>query len=104
MGNVKFIEHKGIQILRIDLSHCELPEIVPILNAAKELIAGRPLKSLLTLTNVSNARYNPALNRTMREFVVHNKSFVNAGSVVGLKEPENWSSKRLSSFRAERSL
>jgi hypothetical protein len=85
MGEVKFIEHKGIEILRIDLSHCEMEEIVPILNTAKKLISGRPLKSVLTLTNVSDARYTPALIRTMKEFVVHNKPFVGAGAVVGVE-------------------
>ncbi len=85
MGNVKFIEHKGIEILRIDLSHCEMEEIVPILNSAKKLISGRPLKSVLTLTNVTDARYTPALDRTMKEFVVHNKPFVSAGAVVGVE-------------------
>ena len=84
MGNVEFVGHKGLEILRIDLSRCEIEEIVPILNKARKLIAGRPLKSVLTLTNVSDARYTPALNRMMKEFVLHNKPFVNAAAVVGV--------------------
>jgi len=85
MGSVNFIEHKGIEILRIDISHCEMEEIVPLVNSAKKLIAGRPLNSVLTLTNVKDARYTPALERTMKDFVVHNKPFVKAATVVGVE-------------------
>ena len=83
MGNVKFIEHKRMEILRIDLSPCELEEIVPILNNAKKLIAARHLKSILTLTNVIDAPYTPALDSTMKKFVVHDTPFIKAGLVVG---------------------
>ncbi len=44
MGNVKFIEHKRMEILRIDLSPCELEEIVPILNNAKKTDCGEASK------------------------------------------------------------
>jgi hypothetical protein len=55
MGSANFIAHKGKEILRIDLSRCELEKFIPILNDSKKLIAGRPLKSVLTLTNVTDA-------------------------------------------------
>jgi hypothetical protein len=74
-----------MEILRIDLSHCEMEKIVSILNAAKKLMAGRPLHSVFTLTNVSQAWHTPALNRTMKEFVLHNKPFVCAGVVMGVE-------------------
>jgi len=84
MGSVKFIQHKEKEILHIDLSQSELEEIVPILTEAKKLIAQRDHKSVLTLTNVTDTRYTPVLDRMMKEFAIHNKPYVAAGAVVGV--------------------
>jgi len=84
MGSVRFIRHKEKEIMRIDISRAELEEVVTILAEAKKLISQRAEKSVLTLTNVSDTRYTPALDRMMKEFASHNKPYVVAGAVVGV--------------------
>lgn len=83
-GSVKFIEHKGTRILLIVFARCEMEEIVAVVREGKKLIAAEPANSVLTLTDVTDARTNSAITRVLKEFTVHNKPYVKAGAVVGL--------------------
>ena len=58
MERIKFIQHKGAEILYLDFSACEIAAIFPLIAQAKTIIASRPPKSLLTLTNVTDTRQN----------------------------------------------
>ena len=81
---VKFITHRGVQILFIDLSHATPDEFLAAMNEARGMIAAQPQGSLRTLTNVAGVRFRKELTPSIREFLVHNKPFVRAGAVVGL--------------------
>ena len=81
---VKFITHRGIEILFIDLSHATPDEFLATMEEARAVIAKQPRASLRTLTNVAGVRFRKALTPAIREFLVHNKPFVHAGAVVGL--------------------
>ncbi|MEO8034201.1 MAG: hypothetical protein ABI837_07185 [Acidobacteriota bacterium] len=83
---VGFIRHKGVEILYIDWSGASADEMLAAIEAAKKIIASRPPASVRTLTNVTNARPDPAVTKALREYVAHNKPFVIAGAVVGLND------------------
>ena len=81
---VKFITHRGIDILFIDLSHATPDEFLATMNEGRKIIAAQPRESLRTLTNAAGVRFRKELSPAIREFLVHNKPFVRAGAVVGL--------------------
>jgi hypothetical protein len=81
---VKFITHRGREILSIDLSQATAEEFLATMNLARELIAKQPYASLRTLTNVNGVRYRSEVGTAVREFVAHNKPYVRAGAVIGL--------------------
>lgn len=85
MERIKFIQHKGAEILYLDFSGCQVTEIFPLVARAKSIIASRPPQSLLTLTNVANAQQNDAVNQQMKIFTAHNKAYVKAAAVVGIE-------------------
>ncbi len=49
------------------------------------MIRGQPEDTLLTLTNVKDARFNYKVVDAMKDFVVHNKPYVRKGAVIGVK-------------------
>ena len=51
---------------------------------AKKVISSKPRQSLLTLTDVTNARFNEEVGDGMKQFTAHNKPYVKAGAVVGV--------------------
>ncbi len=84
MDKVRFIEHKGKQILLIDMSNCAENEVLSIIEQAKKIIMSRPEKSVLTLTDVTHARYNAAVVLAMQLFTKGNKPYVKAAAVLGI--------------------
>lgn len=85
MSRVNFIGHKGKHILFIDFSKASTEEVLAIIKEAKLLIALQPLNSLLTLTDVTEGAYNPRTSPEMREYIAHNKPYVKAAAVIGVK-------------------
>lgn len=84
MERVKFIQHQGQPILFLDFSGCSIDDMLECIEEAREVIRSQPKKSVLTLTDVTNARYNVKVLETMIEFINGNRPFVEAGAVVGM--------------------
>jgi hypothetical protein len=84
MKRVAFIYHKGKEILYLNFADCKVEEAVPIIEEAKKVISARPEHSLLTLTDVSNMRFDEKVSQEMKAFTVHNKPYVVAAAVVGV--------------------
>ena len=55
---VKFIKHLEKEILLLDFSNSGAVELLKIIEDAKRVISTKPENSLLTLTDVTNARFN----------------------------------------------
>jgi len=81
---VKFIKHQTRDILFLDFSNSGADEVLKILEDAKRVIRNKPHQSLLTLTDVTNARFNEEVGEGMKQFTLHNKPYVKAGAVVGI--------------------
>ena len=84
---VRFITHRGRQILFMDLSYILDPDDArPLLAENRRIVAGQPPASLLTLTYVEGSRFNRNIVEDLRELVSHNKPFVKAGALVGMSQ------------------
>jgi hypothetical protein len=83
---VRFIRHRGAEILWIDWTDATADDILAAIIEAKRLIATRPHKSVRTLTTVSGARLERRVTDALKEYVAHNKPYVLAGAVVGLND------------------
>lgn len=81
---VKFIKHQEKEILLLDFSDSEVNEVLTLIKQAKQVIRDRPERSLLTLTDVTNARFNQEVGEEMKQFAMDNKPYVKAGAVVGI--------------------
>lgn len=81
---VTFIMHQEKEILFLDFSNTQPHEVLQTIEEAKPVIRSRPERSILTLTDVTNARFSEAVSDGMKQFTVHNKPYVKAGAVVGV--------------------
>lgn len=81
---VKFIKHREKEILLLDFSNSGTDEVLKIIEDAKRVISTMPENSLLTLTDVTNARFNEEVGDGMKQFSAHNKPYVKAAAVVGI--------------------
>jgi len=81
---VRFIEHRGCQILLIDFQGCQPAELLERIRYARSVIGRQPLGSMRTLTVVTKARFNNQVSEAMKEYAAHNKPYVRIAAVVGL--------------------
>lgn len=84
MQRIKFIEHKGKKILHLDFAQAQADEVIRIIQEAKGVIAAQPERSVRTLTDVTDLKFNTAAAEAMKEFASHNKPYVAAAAVVGV--------------------
>jgi hypothetical protein len=84
MERVQFIEHKGRKILHLNFADCKPNEVLQVIEQAKSIINTQSLKSVYTLTDVTNSAFNSAVSDAMKDFVLHNKPYVVASAVVGV--------------------
>ena len=75
--------YKGKTIVIVDISNTKPQETIPALREAQQQIALLPEKSVLILTDVTNAIYNTESAKAMKEFAAKNSPFVKASAVVG---------------------
>ena len=81
----EFIEHRGKQILYIDMSGLErVKDTYDVMAEVKHVVASSGRTDLLTLTNVEGTIENWEVVSALRGLLRHNKRYVAAGSVIGL--------------------
>jgi hypothetical protein len=82
---VRFIEHRGKQILYHDFSNImDSDEALRAFAQSKALVAHAEPRSLLTLTTVANSKFNPATIAGLKDLAFHNKPFVRHGAVLAV--------------------
>jgi hypothetical protein len=81
---VKFVDYKGKKILFITMADLFENEVLQVIEYAKKTIKSQPEHSLLTLTDVTHARYNAAVVSALQEYVKENKPYVKASAVLGI--------------------
>lgn len=85
MERVRFIKHKGKDVLIVDVSDSRnAEENIDVIVKARERIDVQAPKSLLLLTNVTNAHYDPKAADAMKAYSKANTPFVKASAVVGV--------------------
>lgn len=86
MREVEFITHKGASILRIEFPDgVDKEKFKAVVAEAKKKIAACPLDSVLTLTIIGDFHYDTEMAKLFEEYVKHNKPYIKAGAVIGIK-------------------
>jgi hypothetical protein len=80
---IRFITHKGKQILLADLSTCLAAEVEAILRALPDVVTARPLGSVLAVTDFSGATFDAEGIRVLKETATFDKPFVKKSAFVG---------------------
>lgn len=84
MERTRFIDHKGHQIVLLDLHGIlDEAELLREVGKARDFFTGRtPDGQLLTLTYTSGSVYSRKAVDELRELTRHNRPYVRAGAVV----------------------
>ena len=84
MKRLRLLTHKGKEIIFLDFSNCHVDEVFKVIELAEKIIRVQQHNTVLTLSDVTDTRYNRDVIRALKEFANENKPFVRAGAVIGI--------------------
>jgi hypothetical protein len=96
--HIRFITHQGKQILTVDLSNCSADRIEKILRELPDVVAARPLGSVLIFSDLTGASFDRASLMAMKETAVFNKPYVKKAAFSGAENFPREFSKSLRRF------
>ena len=80
---VRFIPHRGKQILLVDLSNCSATEVEKIIRELPSIVTAQPRGSVLILSDFTGASFDQDAIRTMQQSAVFDKPYVRKSAWVG---------------------
>lgn len=83
MDRVRFVTHKGKQILLADLTNCGAEEAIELLAEVQRVVTAQPRNSVLTLGDLAGAQFSRAVVTRMKEVAVFDRPYVKQSALVG---------------------
>ena len=82
---IRFIEHKGKQILLIDVSHCSADEVAQIARVVPSYVTSEPRGSVLLLADFTGAEFDRIAIDRLKEGTVFDKPHLKRSAWVGVE-------------------
>jgi hypothetical protein len=95
---IRFIAHRGKQILLVDLSHCSGETVEKVLRELPEVVTKRPRGSVLIFTDFSATTFDAESLSVMKESAVFDKPYVKKSAWIGAENFPDGFAERLREF------
>jgi hypothetical protein len=82
---IRFIEHKGKQVLLIDLSHCSADDVAKISLLVPSYVTSEPRGSVRLLADFSGAEFDRIAIDRLKEGTVFGKPHIKRSAWVGIE-------------------
>ena len=83
MDRVRFITHRGKQVLLADLTNCDAEEVIKLLTEVQRMVTAQPRNSVLTLGDFAGAQFSRDAVTRMKEVAVFDRPYVKRSALVG---------------------
>jgi hypothetical protein len=80
---IRFITHKGKQILLTDFSNCPAREVEKIARAVPDQVTVQPRGSVLLLADFTKASFDAEAMRALKESAVFDKPYIKISAWIG---------------------
>jgi hypothetical protein len=80
---IRFITHKGKQILLTDFSNCPAREVEKIARAVPDQVTVQPRGSVLLLADFTKASFDAEAMRALKESAVFDKPYIKKSAWIG---------------------
>jgi hypothetical protein len=85
MDRVRFVGHRGQQILLVDMTDCSADEVIQTASEAKRIVTAQAPRSALTLGDFTGMRFSRAAFTRIKEGAVFDRPFVKRAAFVGVE-------------------
>jgi len=76
--------HRGVEIFEVRFDHLGPEQALAAMDEVRRVVATRPLASIRALTFVAGSRFDPRINKALRDLTAANKPYVRKSAVVGV--------------------
>ena len=83
MDHVGFITHRSRQILLMDATNCSAEELIELLTEVQRIVTVQPRNSVLTLGDLTGAKFSRDAVTRMKEVAVFDRPYVKQAALVG---------------------
>jgi len=83
MDRVRFLTHKGKQILFTDVTNCGAEEVIELLSEVQRMVTAQPRNSVLTLGDLTGTNFSRAAVTRLKEVAVFDRPYVKRAALVG---------------------
>jgi len=83
MDRVRFLTHKGKQILFTDVTNCGAKEVIELLSEVQRMVTAQPRNSVLTLGDLTGTNFSRAAVTRLKEVAVFDRPYVKRAALVG---------------------
>ena len=83
---IRFVEHKGKQILLVDLSHCTPAEVAKVALLVPSYVTSEPRGSVLLLADFTGAEFDRIAIERMKESAVFDRPHLKRSAWVGIEK------------------
>ena len=80
---VRFVTHRGQQILLVDVSHCTAEEVAALARLVPTYVAAQPRGSVLLLADFSGAKFDKAAIEALKQATVFDRPHLKRSAWVG---------------------
>lgn len=82
----EIIRTNNSKIYYLDFSNLkDIKEIENVIEESSKIIQNQPESSVLSLSNLEGMHFNSSIREAFTTFVHHNKPFIKASAIIGLK-------------------
>jgi hypothetical protein len=82
-GRVRFVSHRGKQILYVDATNCTGKEVIAIAGEVQRIVTTQPRNSVLVLSDLTGAQFSRNAVTRMKEVAVFDRPYVKKSAMVG---------------------
>ncbi len=83
---INFVEHKGKQILLVDLSHCTPAEVAKVALLVPSYVTSEPRASVLLLADFTGAEFDRIAIERIKESAVFDRPHLKRSAWVGIEK------------------
>ncbi len=96
---IRFVEHKGKQILLEDFTNIKKEdEFIALIEKARQVVHSRPPRSVLVLVDLTNTRFTTKVSQVSKAAADSNTPYIKAGIWVGVSGLMEIMMKAISTF------
>jgi len=96
---IRFVEHKGKQILLEDFTNIKQEDaFIALIGKAQQVVHSRPPKSVLVLVDLTNARFTTKVSSVSKAAADSNTPYIKASILVGVSGLMEIMMKAISTF------